>query len=426
MDVASCGAGPEYRHRMVLADLRLVGRDGEPLRDTPVTVEQVRHAFHFGNIGFDFIALANDEATPSRPTSFGGASSELVPRLVDLWFDLFNTVTLPFYWRTFEPQRGDSDTARLLRAARWFIDRGCTVKGHPLVWHTLAPRWLLDLPSMEVEAVVRARITREVTDFADVINTWDAINEAVIMPVFEKEANGITPLSERLGRVEMVRLAFDTARAANPGATLILNDFDMTPAYEHLIEASLDAGITINGIGLQSHMHQGYWGEAKTLSVLERFSRFGLPLHMSETTLLSGRLMPPEIEDLNDYQVPDWPSTPDGEERQADEFVRHYTTLLRHPAVQSATYWGLTDNGSWLGAPSGLVRADGTPKSAYHALRSLIKGEWWLPPTTVVSDDEGRIAVNGFAGDYRVRVGGDRALVDLGVPGAVEREVAVG
>ena len=92
-----------------------------------------------------------------------------MPRLVDLWFDLFNTVTLPFYWRDFEPEPGNPDTTRLLRAARWFGDRGCTVKGHPLVWHTLAPRWLLDLPSAEVETAVRARITREVTGFADVI-----------------------------------------------------------------------------------------------------------------------------------------------------------------------------------------------------------------------------------------------------------------
>ena len=29
--------------------------------------------------------------------------------------------------------------------------------------------------------------------------------------------------------------------------------------------------------------------------------------------------MPPEIVDLNDYQVESWPSTPEGEARQADE-----------------------------------------------------------------------------------------------------------
>ncbi len=425
MNVAMGGAGPEYRHRTVRADLKLVGRDGEPLRGAPVTVEQARHAFGFGNIGFDFIGLANDDAAPSGPTSSGGASPDLMPRLVEAFFDLFNAVTLPFYWRNFEPRRGQPDSTRLMRAARWFIDHGCTVKGHPLVWHTLAPGWLLDLPPVDVEPAVRARIAREVAAFAGVIGTWDAINEAVIMPVFVKEANAITLLSQRLGRVGTVRLAFDTAREANPGATLILNDFDMTAAYEHLIEACLEAGISIDGLGLQSHMHQGYWGEAKTLEVLERFSRFGLPLHMSETTLLSGNLMPPEIEDLNDYQVPEWPSTPEGEERQADEIVRHYTTLLRHPAVQSATYWGLTDDGSWLGAPSGLVRADGTLKPAYHALRRLIKGEWWLPSMTVISDAEGRIAVEGFAGEYRVQVGEGQALVALNEPGVVERQVAI-
>jgi hypothetical protein len=71
------------------------------------------------------------------------------------------------------------------------------------------------------------------------------------------------------------------------------------------------------------------------------------------------------------------------------------------------------------------VRADGTPKPAYHALRQLIKGEWWLPSTTVVSDDEGRIAVEGFAGDYRIEVGGGQALVNLGEAGEVERQVAI-
>ena len=77
MNVASREAGPEYEHRMIRANLRLVGPDREPLRGTAVSVEQVRHAFQFGNIGFDFIALANGEAEPTRPTSFGGASRTL-------------------------------------------------------------------------------------------------------------------------------------------------------------------------------------------------------------------------------------------------------------------------------------------------------------------------------------------------------------
>ena len=37
----------------------------------------------------------------------------------------------------------------------------------------------------DVEDAIRARITRDVTAFAGVVDLWDAINEVVIMPVFE-------------------------------------------------------------------------------------------------------------------------------------------------------------------------------------------------------------------------------------------------
>jgi hypothetical protein len=116
--------------------------------------------------------------------------------------------------------------------------------------------------------------------------------------------------------------------------------------------------------------------------------------------------MPAGIVDLNDYQVGDWPSTPEGEVRQADELERHYRSLLSHPAVEAITYWGITDAGAWLGAPIGLVRADGTPKPSYEALRALVKGAWWLPPTTAVTDENGSITVTGFAGDYELTAAG--------------------
>lgn len=384
--------------------MTVVDAGGRALADAVIRVAQRRHAFVFGNIGFDLIPLANGEAEFGRNV-FGGAHGNL-ERLGELYSELFNTATLPFYWRDFEPERGHPDTARLLTTARWFAERGVAVKGHPLVWHTLAPRWLLPLSDDEVRDAVRARVTREVTDFAGVIDTWDPINEAVIMPVFKAEENAITRLAQREGRVGMVRLAFDTARRANPQATLVLNDFDLSPEYERLIEDCLAAGIRVDALGLQSHMHQGYWGEEKTERILERFARFGLPLQMTETTLVSGHVMPPEIVDLNDYQIPSWPSTPEGEERQAEEVVRHYTTLFAHTAVQGATYWGLTDDGSWLGAPSGFVRADGSPKPAYDALHALVKGEWWLAETVARTDDEGRFTLDAYFGDYTVSAEG--------------------
>lgn len=412
----SPAADPTLRHRVHEVALALRGADGLPLAETEVVVQQVRHAFPFANIGFDFVGLANDGvAQPTASEVFGGADPETAATLVDVWLDVFNTATLPFYWAGFERVKGQPDTERLLSAARWFRDRGVSVKGHPLVWHTLVPDWLTDCTDAEVEATLRARVRREVESFRDLVDTWDVVNEAVIMPVFanEERQNAVSRVCRRIGRIQTIRLAVEEARATRAPVRLVLNDFDMSTAYECLIEGVLEAGVEIDAIGLQSHMHQGYWGEERTLEVLDRFARYGLPLHLTETTLLSGDLMPPEIEDLNDYRPTSWPSTPEGEERQAEEIVRHYRTLLSHPSVESVTYWGITDRGAWLGAPAGLVRADGTAKPAYAALRHLVKGEWWLAPTRLRTDAQGRVTVRGWPGGYTVSADGTQVPWEL-------------
>ncbi|MFN8075555.1 MAG: endo-1,4-beta-xylanase [Kineosporiaceae bacterium] len=420
------GLDPRIRAaRTANAGLTLLGADGAPLANTDVVVAQRDHAFKFGNIGFEFIPLANGELEPGREPGPTGPfetdpsrwAPEFAQHLADLWLDLHNFATLPFYWGRFEPERGKPDTQRILTAARWFAERGVPIKGHPLVWHTVPAQWLLDLDVEEVLQVQLERIHRDVTGFAGLIDMWDVINEVVIMPVFDKEDNGITRLCRHLGRIPLVREVFAAAREANPNGTFLLNDFDLSTAYECLLEGLLEAGVQIDVLGLQSHMHQGYWGEEKTEAIIERFARYGLPMHFTETTLVSGHLMPPDIEDLNDYQIPDWPSTPEGEARQADDLVRHLKVLLAAPGVEAFTYWGLADRG-WLGAPGGLVREDGTPKPSYEAMHRLVKGEWWLPATTLRTDDAGRLEFAGFLGEYDVTVAGRTAALTLDTPGA--------
>lgn len=385
------------------AELTLTAPTGEPLADEDVVVEQTRHAFELGSIGFDLVEHATGEQQRDQ--------------LATDWLRLFNTATLPFYWGRFEPERGRPDTARLTAAARWFADHGVRLKGHPLVWHTVKAPWLDPLPTDEVEAVLRARVRRDVHDFAGLVDTWDAINEVVIMPEFRNEPDGvpnaISRLAREVGRVGMVRLAFTSAREVNPTARLLINDFDLSERYEQLISEILDAGVHLDAIGLQTHMHQGFRGEEQLLEVADRFARFGLPLHFTETSLVSGDLMPADVVDLNDHVVDQWPSTPEGEARQAEEIERHYRTLFAHPAVAAITYWGITDRAAWLGAPIGLLRADGSRKPAYEVLDELINDEWWLAPTTMRTDAGGRVQVTGAHGDYQVRCGAASATFAL-------------
>ena len=399
------------RHRTADATVTVVDEAGAPVAGQDVVVAQRRHRFRFGGTDFDLVDLANGELSGERRA--------IVERSAAAFLELFDFATLPFYLGRFEPVRGQPDTTRIRTAAQWLADRGCLVKGHPLCWHSVTADWLTELPVEEVIDVALARIRRDVADFAGLIDTWDVINEVVIMPVFDRGENGITKMARRLGRVGIVRATFAAARETNPTATLLLNDFDMSSDYEHLVEGCLEAGIRIDALGLQSHMHQGYWGVDKTLDVLERFSRFGLPIHFTESTLVSGHLMPPEIVDLNDYQVADWPTTPEGEARQADEVETHYRTLVAHPSVEAITWWGFPDGG-WLNAPTGLVRVDGSPKPAYERLLGLVKGEWWLPPTTMRTDDEGRIRLTGFLGDYEAMSRGRTAGFALDLAGSAE------
>ena len=378
---------------------------GSPVVQQDIQVQQKDHQFLFGtNWGESTLALVNDELS--------GQEKEQAELRNQHFFDLFNQVTLPFYWARFEPKRGQPQTSRILNVARWYKEHACTVKGHPLCWHTMTADWLLALSNREILQAQLERIRREVSDFTGVIDQWDVVNEAVIMPVFDRYDNGITRLCKELGRIELIRRVFDIARETNPKATLLLNDFDVSPAYDILVEGCLAAGIQIDVIGIQSHMHQGYWGSQRTLGILERFERFNLPIHFTENTLVSGSLMPPEIVDLNDYQVKEWPTTPEGEERQAQEVVLHYKTLLAHPAVQGITWWDLSD-GAWLNAPAGLLRSDQSCKPAYTELLKLIKGEWWYPPTRLTTDVNGQFTFSGFLGDYELSAGDRKVIFPL-------------
>ncbi|MCR5670182.1 MAG: endo-1,4-beta-xylanase [Butyrivibrio sp.] len=388
----------EISHRKVKKLIRVTDIQGNPVSNTDIELQQTNHKFLFGCGAFDFIPYVMKGGEEYR-------------QITDSWLEIFNYGTLPFYWGQFEEVEGQPKTEVLMKTAEYLKSKGTTVKGHPLCWHTVCADWLMKYDNATIMKKQLERIDREVKGFKGVIDMWDVINEVVIMPIFDKYDNAITRICKEKGRVGLIKEVFDRAHADNPDAVLLLNDFNTSINYEILIDGCLNAGVPINAIGIQSHQHQGYWGKEKLQEVLERFSHFGLPIHFTENTLISGDIMPAHIVDLNDWQVDEWPSNPEGEERQAKEIEEMYRTLFEHPLVEAITTWDYRD-GAWLKAPSGFLRLDNSQKPSYEMLKDLVKNEWWTY-TLVKTDENGYAKVEAFKGDYRISSGGKTAEAKL-------------
>ncbi|MDR2150702.1 MAG: endo-1,4-beta-xylanase [Spirochaetaceae bacterium] len=385
-----------FQNRKSRVRIRVRFADAQPVAGRTVHICQKSHQFLFGCGGFDALKVP--------PAQEAGAAPSAEEQRLNAIFSFNNYATLPFYWGRYEPEEGKPEKALLTAAARYFASRNIAVKGHPLCWHTVCAPWLMQYSNAQIFSKLLARITREITDFKGLIDRWDVLNEGVIMPIFDKYDNALTRICKERGRVRLIKEVFTAAKQANPQATLLLNDFNTTIEYELLLDGCLQAGAPIDVIGIQSHQHQGYWGKEKVAAVLERFSVFGLPLHFTENTLISGELMPAHIVDLNDWQVESWASTPEGEERQKQQTVEMYEILFAHPLVEAITTWNPSDH-AWLNAPAGFLRLDNSEKPVYSALKHKIEKEWHTEEA-VLTSAEGAVELEGFRGSYELSLAG--------------------
>ncbi len=379
------------KHRMGRATLKLSGPDGNPLKPgTTVSIRQTRHKFLFGcNIfKLERCKTAGDNEAYAREFA-----------------ELLNFATLPFYWWNYTRTRGRPDDERTEQAVRWCRANNVTTKGHPLAWNYADPPWLPEDPKFAM-AEQLARIKRCVDKFKGKVDIWDVVNEATAYDRdhCKKYSPKLTKAIEQMGVGQYVRDAFKAARSAGPDASLIINDYRTDPAYPNrVIKELVDAEgrAMYDVVGIQSHMHGGYWGPKKTWDVCESFAEFGKPLHFTETTLVSGLQQGRELEKKRKESGFKWVTTDEGEKRQAEQVVEFYSVLFSHPAVEAITWWDFTDQNAWQGAPAGLVRADMSPKPAYEELAKLIKGKWWTQ-TEAEANNSGQVNLNGFYGDYRL------------------------
>jgi len=373
---------PEHRKGSLV--VKVLGAGGQPAPGAQVEVEMVRHQFLFGCNLFMWGRFGNESDEEAYRKRFA---------------DLFNFATLPFYWGGYERRRGEPLHESREAMARWCRERGIVTKGHPLVWNHPAsvPPWLPVDPG-EVRRLSAERVTDCVTRFRGLNGIWDVVNEATDPFRFgdrDGRKNMMTEALRSAGVVEMVLESFARARAANPGATLLINDYRTDSKYFQLIERlQRDGKPVYDVIGIQSHMHGGVWSSRRAWDVCEMYSRFKVPIHFTETTIVSGPR-------LGGGRSGWGPTEPGLEEKQAREAARFYTVLFGHPAVEAITWWDFADRGAWQGAAAGFLRRDLSPKPIYTALKKLIREEWWTR-ARVETDGTGTARLSAFFGDYRI------------------------
>jgi GH35 family endo-1,4-beta-xylanase len=369
------------KHRRSEGVILVRNAAGKPVPGASVKVEQQRHEFLFGCNFFRFARINDPQREQEYRSRFEG---------------VFNFATLGFYWSSYEGQLGQPGYAYSEKTADWCRDHHITCKGHPLVWDHPAgsPRWLPE-DSQELERLSNTRVRDIVTRFKGRIDVWDVVNEAthlsqhVNMTRMAKWGAGI-------GHTRYTAEPLRIARAANPQAKLIVNDYRVDPPFLKLLESLRENGRPLFDIvGIQSHMHGGGWPLANLWNLCDTYGKFDLPVHFTETTIVSGpRKGPGE----------NWhPTSAEGEAKQSDYVPKFYTMLFAHPAMEAITWWDFSDDGAWQGAAAGWVRKDMSPKPVYERMHDLIKKQWWTK-TEGHTSTGGEFKATAFHGTQRITV----------------------
>lgn len=374
------------QHRTGLAEIRVLDRDGKPLTNTEVRVRLVSHEFKLGCNGFLLANVSEPAIDPALQRDYEARFAALL-----------NYATLPFYWSTYEPELGRTKESDLRKMAEWCRAHRIVTKGHPLAWHEMFPGWARTLPDADVLKLQRERITEIVRSFKDSVEIFDVINETTVSA---KSDNAIGRWVKAQGATRVVDEVLALVHEANPRAKLLYNDFNVSADFENLVAELQQLKAPVDILGIQSHMHKELWPMDKVWSVCDTYARFGLPLHFTELTILSGRFKDKDDMDWATVRT-DWASTPEGEQRQLEYGRDLYTLLFSHPSVEAITWWDFSDLNSWTGAPAGLLRKDMSPKPLYTWLMEAFH-QTWSTDVVAKTDAAGVVKVQAFYGEYEV------------------------
>jgi endo-1,4-beta-xylanase len=373
--------------------VKVLDADGKPLPNRKVAVEHTKHLFHFG-AGFSTALLPRADETA------------IDQRHRQNFLKIFNYSTIHLYWGGYEPRSGDYQDAQRLRSLAWLTEQGLTARGHPVFWNhnSIIPQWLkeLDPNAADLRALMDGRLDQMSRTVLPKLRDVDVWNELVH---WERFSNSFTRLFNEQGKTAVVTHYLKEAKRRNPEVLTVVNDYDHSPAYFSLLKQLIEEGAPIDIIGQQSHMHSGNWSVTDVWDSLVRLSLLNRPVLFTEMSVLSGPQK--KIDWLNN--VPDWNTDAVHEEKQADYLETFYRLAYSHTNCVGVVLWDFSDRRSWLGAPVGVLRKDGSPKPSFEKLDRLINQQW-RTRGEFTTDANGLATVpRAFEGEYRISSSGGSA-----------------
>ena len=238
------------------------------------------------------------------------------------------------------------------------------VVGHCLVWakDDRTDEWMMQENGQPVsrETLLRrieSHASTVVERYADSVTMWDVVNEAVA-----DSGDGLLRDSvySRTTGIDFIATAFKTARAKDPDALLIYNDYNchMPEKRKKVIELLTQLkqkGVPVDAYGMQGHFELGEDPVPQLRETFDELRKLGLKVVVSELDI---DVVPRSRWWADDGKYRDELATYDPyknglpaevEQQQVEAYVDLFKLFVENSdIIERVSFWNLHDGQSWL------------------------------------------------------------------------------
>ncbi|MBD0778634.1 endo-1,4-beta-xylanase [Maribacter sp. ANRC-HE7] len=242
--------------------------------------------------------------------------------------------------------------------------------GHTLIWHNQTPAWFFTNTkgepnsSEEQKEQLRKHIEAVAGRYAGKVQAWDVVNEVIDNDGSYRSTTWV----KRIGDGdEMVKLAFKYASEYAPDTELYYNDFnawrpEKRDGIVRMIKMLKDAGIRIDGIGIQAHWGLNFPKNEYIQQAIDAYAALGVKVMITELDVdvlpltkegqIIGRsMMEPQfqLEEFETFLDPYKDGLPETVEQElADRYKELFGIFVENSdKIDRVTFWGVHDGMSW-------------------------------------------------------------------------------